>query len=384
MQFLCAALCILLAPLAVAGPLNPPAGPITSAPGPEPRIAVSATNTPGTTTCLFRITQPGSYYLTGNITGVSIKSGIEIGASGVTLDLNGFDLVGVPGAGSGITTVGSLVSVVIVNGSVRTWGGNGIAANATGTVIRDIRAISNASSGIVTGAAASVSNCTARLNGSIGIFCGDRCSLLNCTSSGNTGTGLFAGSTSTLLNCTSTSNTSSGIGAGNACTITNCTADGNAGTGFQLSFLTSLTACVATRNASGITTASSCIITNCTASENTVDGIKVQFNSVVRGNTCSLNGSSATPGAGISVANSRNRIEENNCPANYTGILVSGPGNIVLSNSCSASSNVNYSIVSNNRYGPIIDLTALGSPAVSGNAAATTLSSTDAHANYAY
>lgn len=57
----------------------------------EPRIAISATNTPGDADSLFKITAPSSYHPTGSITG---RHGIEIVASGVTLDLNGFDLVG--------------------------------------------------------------------------------------------------------------------------------------------------------------------------------------------------------------------------------------------------------------------------------------------------
>ncbi|HRJ49802.1 MAG TPA: hypothetical protein PKU91_04680, partial [Phycisphaerales bacterium] len=81
-----------------AGPLDPPAGPVAGTyktlTEVEPRIAINAVNTPGGANSLFRITQPGSYYLTGNITGVIGKHGIEIAASGVTIDLMGFDLQG--------------------------------------------------------------------------------------------------------------------------------------------------------------------------------------------------------------------------------------------------------------------------------------------------
>src|SRR5438034_11001068 len=97
----CFAILLAVSWLGFAGSLTPPAGPITgtmkSITEVEPRIAINATNTPGDTNSLFKITQPGSYYLTGNIAGVASKHGIEIVASGVTLDLNGFDLVGVTG-----------------------------------------------------------------------------------------------------------------------------------------------------------------------------------------------------------------------------------------------------------------------------------------------
>ncbi len=85
-----------------AGPLDPPAGPVTptykTLTEVEPRVAINAANTPGNSTCIFRITQPGSYYVTGNITGVSGKNGLEIGASNVTVDLNGYAVTGVPGS----------------------------------------------------------------------------------------------------------------------------------------------------------------------------------------------------------------------------------------------------------------------------------------------
>src|SRR4029079_14214982 len=95
---------ILLAVLAIAaisallaqGPLTPPGAPaptMKTLDEVEPRIAVNSTNTPGDADSLDKITQPGSYYLTGNITGVFGKMGIEIAANGVTIDLMGFEMV---------------------------------------------------------------------------------------------------------------------------------------------------------------------------------------------------------------------------------------------------------------------------------------------------
>ncbi|MBN8616615.1 MAG: hypothetical protein J0L92_38875, partial [Deltaproteobacteria bacterium] len=64
----------------------------------EPRTAINSTNTPGDANSVYRISQPGSYYLTGNVQGALGKSGIQITSSNVTLDLNGFSLEGVAGA----------------------------------------------------------------------------------------------------------------------------------------------------------------------------------------------------------------------------------------------------------------------------------------------
>ncbi|RMD64345.1 MAG: hypothetical protein D6824_04110, partial [Planctomycetota bacterium] len=91
---------------ALAGPLNPPAGPIApthkTLTEVEPRIAVSADNTPGDADSVFKITQSGSYYLLGDVVGERLKFGIEITAPNVTLDLNGFTLQGVVGSFSGV------------------------------------------------------------------------------------------------------------------------------------------------------------------------------------------------------------------------------------------------------------------------------------------
>src|SRR4051812_29531058 len=92
----------------------------------EPRTEINATNTPGDASSIFRITAPGSYYLSGNITGVSPKGGIVIASNDVTVDLNGFAVIGVTGSSSGIRTDTSFSTrgVTIRNGSVRSWGNN--------------------------------------------------------------------------------------------------------------------------------------------------------------------------------------------------------------------------------------------------------------------
>src|SRR5262249_50177124 len=129
------------------GPLTPPGAPaptMKTLDQVEPRIPVNATNTPGDATSVFKITQPGSYYLTGNLAGVSGKHGIYITSGNVTLDLMGFDLVGVGGSLDGIHVDNTAVSVnyTVRNGSVRNWGGNGVNVNVQGKHrIIDIRAL---------------------------------------------------------------------------------------------------------------------------------------------------------------------------------------------------------------------------------------------------
>src|SRR5262245_27803441 len=103
--------CVACAGMLSAGTLTPPPGPIAptfkTLGEIEPRIAINAANTPGTALALFQIAQPGSYFLTGNVIGVPGKAGIEISASNVTLDLNGFTLHGAGGSPQGSRTYGA-------------------------------------------------------------------------------------------------------------------------------------------------------------------------------------------------------------------------------------------------------------------------------------
>jgi hypothetical protein len=168
-----------------AGDLNPPAGPVSSSMKTlgeiEPRIAINGINTPGDALGLFKITQRGSYYLTGNITGVVGKDGIEIAASGVTLDLNGFDLLGVAGSWDGVhVTLGTLTNIAVVNGSIRSWGGDGVDLGTNGALncrVADLLASGNTGSGITTNNGSTITNCSAYQNTGTGISSGTSCTV---------------------------------------------------------------------------------------------------------------------------------------------------------------------------------------------------------------
>jgi hypothetical protein len=65
------------------------------------------------------------------------------------------------------------------------------------------------------------------------------------------------------------------------------------------------------------------------------------------------------------------------------GIDVTAVGNLINKNSAKTNT-TNYRIVADNRYGPIVDLTAAGTAAVNGNSAAGTTVNADPQANFAY
>jgi parallel beta-helix repeat protein len=99
-------------------------------------------------------------------------------------------------------------------------------------------------------------------------------------------------------------------------------------------------------------------------------------------NACSVNGNGGD-GANIHVTSTDNRIEGNSCTGADRGVDVDAAGNIIVRNTCSGNT-INWDIVANNYYGPIVDRTGVVAAAVTGSSAASTLGSADANANFSY
>jgi hypothetical protein len=103
---------------AIAGDLNPPAGPVEatmkSLAAIEPRVCVQ--ELPGSADAVHVITEPGSYYLVADIVGEPGKHGILILADSVSIDLNGYSLHGAPGSLDGVHTssVGAATRAVLL------------------------------------------------------------------------------------------------------------------------------------------------------------------------------------------------------------------------------------------------------------------------------
>ncbi len=377
-----------------AGPISPPPGPVVSTHKTlsevEPRIAINAINTRGDANSTFKITQPGSYYLTGNITGEVGKHGIEIVASGVTVDLNGFDMVGVPGMGAfnGVcATENNLTNIAVVNGSLRSWGADGVDIGSWGERncrVDRVLASGNADKGINVSDGSTVTHCSAYNNAGIGIFAGNGSTIANCTAYDNAGNGISSAFGSTISNCTAYGNGGNGLSSSSGCTITSCTAYDNDGSGISTSNGSTVTHCLAQNNAvHGIVVNAGSTVADCTARLNTLNGIACAVGCVIRDNTCANNGNGAGDGAGIHATGADNRIESNNCISADRGIDVDVAGNIIVRNTCSGNA-TNWDIVANNVVGPIIDRTAPGSAAISGNSAPSSLGTTDPNANFTY
>jgi hypothetical protein len=240
------------------GDLNPPPGGPTStmktlyqleARTPIPRTSGSPVAGPH-----FIISQPGSYYLTGNIT-VSTGDAILItAASDVSIDLNGFTIAStLTGSVTGIAislppnftrlTVrhGSIRSSTTVptNGAAFTLAGfaSGIAAGPninttdffTDALISDVHVHGCAGNGISFVKDSIFENCTFRNNGGEGIRA-ITSSVTRCTASNNVLHGIVNGS-GVITQSTATANGNSGFAVGFGIAA-QCIASGNQTGGF--------------------------------------------------------------------------------------------------------------------------------------------------------
>ena len=420
-----AALTLTAAGLLFAGPLNPPAGPVTSTyktlTEVEPRIAINLTNTPGDADSLFKITQRGSYYLTGNITvPASVFWGISIEASGVTLDLNGFTIDGNAHEVGGIVV--SQSGVTIRNGTITRTTASGISTNlfpigSAGLTIENIRVLTVFGSGIPSGGSAGVGtagifagrgaiirNCYVS-DAALGIAAGYNSNISGCTvefarqhafhlQGGATisdcvavGTGglttestYFLGAGSTAVNCIARSNSGAGFATEDECSLQGCSATNNSGHGISTRDGCTVSNCTAVKNlGSGISVGSGCTVADSIARRNSLDGIVCASACLIRGNTSSNNGFDAS-GAGIHATGPDNRIESNNCTYSTRGIDVDAVRNMIMKNTCSLNT-TNWDIVAGN-----VCLVVQGSTggAILGNTGGVATGSTDPNANFSY
>jgi len=318
-----------LSRLAQAGPLNPPPGPIAptgrtvqeiydkiarSEMGlAEPRIPVQSL--PGSATALHVISEPGSYYLTGNIQGVAGKNGIEITTNDVSLDLSAFLLRGAPGSLAGIAAPSGVNAVQVLRGIIRGWGSHGVAlTGGEAHLIQEVTTRDNQGHGF-TGYGILLARCVARDNRLEG----------------------FDIDGGIAMQCEALSNSGNGITMDQG-TIAQCFAIGNGFAGLYSNGGTVIERSNAVQNNVGIRVASGCIVRECAALDNFDTGISLwDFCNQAIGNSV-LGRSCGTEGRGIYVEDSGN--------------------NLVLANRVRA--HVPYQIAPGNSHGPIVNVAGVG------------------------
>jgi hypothetical protein len=368
-----------LAPTSVSaqGSLTPPGIPaptMRSLDQIEPRTPINATTTPGNGGALFIISTAGSYYLTGNVTGVASKAGIAITVNDVTIDLGGFTMTGVALATSAIA-FSNLDRIHIRNGRVQSWpaaGLNGIGGDGArlDNVVCEANGAQGAQLGMNavvthsffrnnTGANGSglqvdngsvVTHCTSRGNALHGFAIGNDCEVSDCTALSNGGNGFNFFSACRLQGCTATSNTGAGFsGLSLAPIIVHCMARTNTGAGFEVGSDAIITQCTSHQNAHGFTCGSGTMITGCVSSTNTPGS------------------SASTAGAGFRVTGATARLEGNTSRGNNRGYETTVTSVLLIRNLADTNT-TNYS------------LTGTGSGALV--TAANVATSTNPHANF--
>ena len=325
------------------GSLTPP-----GAPGPtmktldqvEARTPIDVAHTPGDGTNQFIISMPGSYYLTGNLIGVGGLNGISVQSDNVTIDLNGFALMGGSNTLNGINVPGLQKNLRVHNGSVQNWGQSGVnCGSASNSQFDHLRASQNRGMGILSGDGSVLNACCVETNGSFGMFAGAGNTLTGCTALNNSSVGIGSGSYCTVTACSVTGNGAGGFAMGNNCSIIGCSSSRNNGHGFAMGDGCTVKDCTSTFNAfTGINGGALLTISSCTACYNSGDGIVCFRDCLISGNIASYNAN----GIRVSAPGSLNRIDGNTANHNSNvGIL--WQNDLVVRNSAFLNGSANYS-----------------------------------------
>lgn len=179
------------------------------------------------------LSQSGSYVLSGNLTVPDQNTtAIQVTADNVTIDLNGFSIIGPNlsnGVGEGVSA-SSRTNVMVLNGTVRGMGSRGVFLGNKGradglrlifnsdgiqvgvdSLLKDITALANRITGVYLFGKSTILNSVITQNGEDGILAGDNCFVQGNTVHGNGRYGIALGGSSTVLQNTITGNSDFGI-----------------------------------------------------------------------------------------------------------------------------------------------------------------------------
>ncbi len=320
--------------------------------GSETRIVISALP--------FAIDSPGSYVFSGNLvfTGTT-GDAITINSSDVTVDFNGYSLIG-PGIAvctcHGIS-MGNYKNIVIRNGTVKFFGGHGICNStptSSGYRISKIRSHSNGLSGIylegnnhvvtqsrvyenggvgsggfgvnLPGTGNSVTRSNVNKNNGGGINLGSASTANRNTANSNIGTGINGGSGNTFSRNTAYGNTGAGINGVSGNTFSRNTSYSNTGSGMSGgsgNFYNNNNSY--NNSGSGITGGAGCSYVNNNVYNNTLIGIIAGLGARVKGNICYSNiQSGITAANGSMVVDNTVYLNNTGNSSTHAGIVVTG------------------------------------------------------------
>ncbi|MEM6395017.1 MAG: right-handed parallel beta-helix repeat-containing protein [Bacteroidota bacterium] len=334
----------------------------------------------------YLITEPGSYYLTGVIQGIPDgTSGVTIASDNVTLDLNGYAIIGAqpnsnddatllaspPGNGSGIRIDSIRKNISVRNGIIERWGENGIEADQTvNSIFRDLTIYNSGEEGIIVGN----QNLLQRINAEL-----------------NIGPSIVGKVGNNMIHCNATNGGATGILADSLTNIVNCGTFNNLGVGIRVNFGGMALGCVSTDNRlGGISLGPFSYATKSAAYDNGEDGFRIDNNGHVSNCNASLNegdgfdliGATGSithcvahenDSVGIHLSNllrcdmlvSHNGVTDNDTD----GFLIRGGGAFLINNWTSGNLNTpitglgfgdGYDISPFTKYGPMIDVRQVG------------------------
>ncbi len=273
------AVSLMLAGAAMAGDLVPPSG----SPQPTNRVQI---NQQTISSFPYVITQPGSYVFTSNITGVSGQHGIAINADNVTIDMNGFSLIGVEGSLTAMQPGGASNrhNLRVLNGKISDWGQFGIVFfEDDDCSVENVHVRNVGRDGFLMGDRARVINCSAILTGEDGFELGASAVVESSTADMNAESGFVVGSSSVVRGSVASNNGIDGfIGLGTSCLFTDSISFGNLGQGFVGPVGSTADHCVSRDNGgNGFRFSNGANITNCTSRFDVGHGIFVDVHSKV-------------------------------------------------------------------------------------------------------
>ena len=190
-----------------------------------------------------------SYRLTSNLVIPDTNThGISVAASHISIDLNGFAIIGTAcvgsttdctpasGGGHGISiSLTSISGISVFNGSIIGMGNRGLSLLGDSHSVRGVQARWNRSYGIFVQGSSLVINSRSNYNGSIGIVAGVNSIVRDSTASSNASHGINVANESIVINNTTQGNTSSGIQTGSSVKVSGNVSVGNSGNGITTS-----------------------------------------------------------------------------------------------------------------------------------------------------
>ncbi|MEL6330199.1 MAG: right-handed parallel beta-helix repeat-containing protein [Planctomycetota bacterium] len=340
------------------GQINPPLGPVADT-GPdlfqiEPRTPLSLETTPGDSDSIFKITSPGSYYLTGNIRfgGAAVDfNAIEIVATDVIIDLNGFTIDGIEAGGYGVRVIAQGARVTVKNGNITSFRFGGVYATGRMSVVRDVNVnniVDNQSAGIRVGRGGLVENCTVENVQNSGIRTSFDGLVRNCRVFSVSQNGYYLGGFSRVENSVSAGAGLAGFRLEEGAQAVDCLARSSDRSGFY-----GLNSAMVTRGVSinndlaGYEMLNNGTVRDSVARGNT-DGFVVGDGSILVGNAARDNAS-----IGLLIQGSGGNIDRNTASGSQYGFYCFGQGNAdnaFTRNVADSNSLGNYFIISNDNY----------------------------------